>query len=53
MNERAKEKRARADRCETPSEVFRRYFGPEHGVEMPAPRRYAYRKVEFTGESEP
>ena len=26
---------------------FRRYFGPEHGVELPEPKRYAYRKVEF------
>ena len=47
-----REKRAKAERRATPSEAFRRYFGPEHGVELPEPRHYAYRKVEFAGESE-
>lgn len=33
-----------------PSEAFRQYFGPEHGVELPVPGLYAYRKGEFAGE---
>lgn len=30
-----------------PSEVFRRHFGPENGVELPIGRRYGYRPVKF------
>ena len=47
-----REKRARAEHRATPSEAFRRYFGPAHGVELPEPGHYAYRKVEFAGERE-
>lgn len=32
-----------------PSETFRRYFGPEHGVELPLRGSYGYRPVEFRG----
>ena len=32
-------------RRETPSQVFRWHFGPEHGVELPPPQRYGYRPV--------
>ncbi len=32
-----------AEPREKPSEVFRRYFGPEHGVELPPRVRYGYR----------
>ena len=32
-----------------PSEAFRRYFGPEHGVELPLRDRYSYKPVEFRG----
>ena len=39
-----REKRAKAEHRATPSEAFRRYFGPEHGVALPEPRRYAYRR---------
>ena len=35
-----REKRAKAEHHATPSEAFRRYFGPEHGVELPEPGRY-------------
>ena len=42
----------RAKHRATPSEAFRRYFGPEHGVELPEPGHYANRNVEFAGESE-
>ena len=41
----------RAEHRSTPSEAFRRYFGPEQGVELPGPGHYAYRNVEFVGES--
>ena len=34
-----------------PSKVFRRYFGPEHGVKLPLTARYGYRPVELTDES--
>ena len=47
-----REKRAKAERRATPSEAFKRHFGPEHGVELPAFGRYTYRKVEFAGERE-
>ena len=46
------EKREHAERHTKPSEAFRRYFGPEHGVELPLSRRYGYRPVEFSGENE-
>ena len=45
------EKREKAERRTKPSEAFKRYFGPEHGVELPPPERYSYRPVEFVGES--
>ena len=46
-----REKRGKAERGAKPSEVFKRYFGPEHGVELPSPRRHGYRPVEFADES--
>lgn len=46
-----REKRGKAERGAKPSEVFKRYFGPEHGVELPPPRRHGYRPVEFADES--
>lgn len=42
-----REKRQKAQAGEKPSEVFRRYFGPEHGVELPPRGQYGYRPVEF------
>lgn len=33
-----------------PSEVFKRYFGPEYGVELPLGDRYGYRPVELERE---
>ena len=41
----------RVERRTKPSEAFKRYFGPEHGVELPPPERYAYTPVEFADES--
>lgn len=45
-----REKREKSERCEPPSQAFRRYFGPEHGVELPLARRYGYRSVAFPDE---
>ena len=42
-----RDRRDEARRRTRPSEVFRRYFGPNHGVELPPPERYRYRPVEF------
>lgn len=44
------EKRERARQGATPSEVFKRYFGPEHGVELSLRARYGYRPVELERE---
>ena len=38
-----RETRERAERRTRPSEVFRRHFGPENGVDLPPRRRYGYR----------
>lgn len=46
------EKRQKAQTREKPSEVFRRYFGPEHGVELPPRGNYSYRPVEFQDRDE-
>ena len=45
-----REKRERSERDAKPSETFKRYFGPEHGVELPPPARYGYRPVKVTDE---
>ena len=47
-----REKRERDQRRTKPSEAFKRYFGPEHGVELPRRGRYGYRPVEFVDESD-
>ncbi len=47
-----REKRAQTERRTTPSEAFKRYFGPEHGVELPESGHVAYHKVEFESESQ-
>ncbi len=41
------EKREKTEGRGTPSEAFRRYFGPEHGVDLPVPEHYGYRPVGF------
>ena len=46
-----REKREKAERRTKPSEAFKRYFGPEHGVELPPPERHGYRLVEFADEN--
>ena len=32
---------------ESVSDIFRKYFGPEHGVELPPRGKYGYRPLEF------
>ncbi len=39
-----------AERRAKPSEVFKRYFGPEHGVELPPRVRYGYRPLDLGDE---
>lgn len=40
-----REMREKSERRETPSQAFRRYFGPEHGVELPLSRCYGYKPI--------
>ena len=47
-----REKRERATRRTRPSDAFRHYFGPEHGVELLLPGRYGQRRAELTVEKE-
>lgn len=44
------EKRERAMRRSKPSDAFRHYFGPEHGVELLLPCRFGQRRAGLTGE---
>lgn len=44
------EKREGSQQYAAPSEVFKRYFGPEYGVELPLGDRYGYRPVELERE---
>ena len=46
-----REKRMRAERRMTPSEIFARHFGSKHGVELPLPARHSYNRIEFMDES--
>ena len=45
------EKRIKTERRPKPSEVFGRYFGSEHGVELPPRAPYRDGPVEFTDET--
>lgn len=45
-----REKRAKTERSMKPSEAFARFFGPEHGADLPPPASYACRPVEFADE---
>lgn len=47
-----REARARRERRPRPSEAFARYFGEEHGVELPPPARFGYRPLSFSGAKE-
>ncbi len=43
-----REKRAKHERRLKPSEAFARYFGEEHGVELPPLARVSYRPLSFS-----
>ena len=45
------ERRSRSEHRGMPSEAFKRYFGPEHGLDLPLPERHGYRQVTFPDES--
>lgn len=45
------ERREKSESHTKPSEAFRRYFGPEHGVELPLQDRHGYRPLVFPGAS--
>ena len=47
-----REERAKPRRRSKPSEAFRRFFGPEHGVELPARQRYGHTPVTFEEKTE-
>ena len=47
-----REARAKRERRPRPSEAFARYFGEEHGVELPPPARFGYRPLTFSGAKE-
>ena len=42
-----REGREKSQRQAVPAEVFKRHFGPEHGVQLPPRARYGYRLLEF------
>ena len=46
------ENRGKAESRTKPSEAFKLYFGPEHGVDLPLPERYGYKPVTFLGENQ-
>jgi len=48
-----RERRAKSEAQVKPSEAFRNYFGPDHGVELPLSARYGYRSVLFPDENQP
>ena len=41
-----------AESREKPSEVFKWYFGPEHGVVLPPRSRYGYRPLDLSDDVE-
>ena len=44
--------RKKAQRRLKPSEVFKRHFGPEHGIELRVAKHYRHKPVTVGGESE-
>ena len=47
INDCINERREKSESHTKPSEAFRRYFGPDHGVELPLQERYGYRPLKF------
>ena len=46
------EKRQKTEFRPKPSEAFKRYFGPKHGVDLPPRKHQGYRPVLFADEAE-
>ena len=46
------EKRTKTEHRPKPSEAFARYFGEEHGVELPPTVRRGYKAMSFSPEEE-
>lgn len=42
---------AKSERCGKPSEIFRCYFGPDHGADLYSPERHGYEPVVFSDEN--
>ena len=47
-----REERTKTEPRPKPSEAFARYFGEDHGVELPPPVRHGYKRLLFPGEDE-
>ena len=47
-----REKRAKTERRPKPSDAFARYFGEDHGVDLPPPVRCGYKPLSFSGKGE-
>ena len=47
-----RERRTRTEHRPKPSEAFARYFGEEHGVELPPPVRCGYKPLSFSDEGQ-
>ena len=47
-----REKREKSQRHAKPSEVFRKHFGPERGIDLPPRKQHGYRPVVFSEEDE-
>ena len=46
-----REKREQSEQMSQPSEVFRRCFGPENGIDLPLSERFGYQPVFSPNES--
>ena len=46
------ERREKSESHTKPSEAFRRYFGPDHGVELPLPALHGYRTLVLPEENQ-
>lgn len=48
MRRLVREKREKTECRMLPSEAFRKYFGPENGIDLPPRRRYGYHPIDFS-----
>ena len=47
-----RECRKNSEQHSKPSDVFRQYFGPEHGIDLPLDQRFSYRPILFSNDDE-